>query len=557
MRHRRTLVTLCSFVILAILAGLSLTEPGLRPAAAQQATGFTVGEGLANPLLSGWQQVQIQGHIAGRYSEVLTAPLCSSQNSLGCQSASATTAHQVELTVERATSEATAAGDELPAILDQLGFTRTAATIDGQPATRFTAPKPNQLGYQVLVLEVQGVYYHLAFDESFRATPELIDQILAGFALRPAEAPAPFIASGSSGNVPPSPTPALGANPFTIYLPIISHASALAQTQPATMKSSARLTIAQATGTGLSWGFNREQMAQQAAYYGPQYTNPGDNYVHPTADGAHFIDCMLRAVGLPGARCNGAGDSYFWMNDLYTFVTGVGAQPTTAPIRGDVLFLHDGINYCWGGVVVEVSGGSVYVATHTQYYSRVSADSLLCNNPNGTGTIVPRQKYIHLDGEAPSVTFLTPDSGKRHPGDTLFSYQGTDAGGSGLLGFTLRYWKDGALTVLATKTPSTTWTGGLNFPCRAVTAEVVAHDRIGNVNEALGDSRTLSILVRGDVNADGVIDQADLDLLTEAEGLATGQSGFSPALDPTGDGRVDAADRLLVQRRMSETCPQP
>ncbi len=69
--------------------------------------------------------------------------------------------------------------------------------------------------------------------------------------------------------------------------------------------------------------------------------------------------------------------------------------------------------------------------------------------------------------------------------------------------------------------------------------------------------RREGLLEGRDVNADGVIDAADLELLVEAEGLATGQPGFTAALDPTGDGRVDAADRLLVQRRMSETCPQP
>ncbi|MEI6179624.1 MAG: hypothetical protein WCP31_02625, partial [Chloroflexales bacterium] len=130
--------------------------------------------------------------------------------------------------------------------------------------------------------------------------------------------------------------------------------------------------------------------------------------------------------------------------------------------------------------------------------------------------------YLRLDAEAPSAFFLTPAAGKRHPSDTSpITYQGTDVG-SGLAGFTLRYWKDGTLTVLASKTTSTSWTGGLNLPCRAVTAEVVAHDRTGNVDETRGDSRSLTILVRGDVNADGVIDPADLELLVEAERTRVG-----------------------------------
>ncbi|MEI6179625.1 MAG: hypothetical protein WCP31_02630 [Chloroflexales bacterium] len=246
MRYRRARATLCSLVLLTVLAGLSMTGPGPTPVAAQQATVFTTGEGLSNDLLKGWQRVQLQGQIAGRYSAVLTAPLCSSQNSVGCQSDGATTAHLISLTVERASSEATATGDELPATLDQLAFTRTAATVDGQPAIRFTAPNPDQYFSQVVVLEVEGVYYHLAFSASFQAVPQLVDQILAGFTLRPAEAPAPFIASG---NTSPTPTPDPGlVNQYTVFLPTVSYANTPVQTQPAGSPAS-RFTVAQATGT--------------------------------------------------------------------------------------------------------------------------------------------------------------------------------------------------------------------------------------------------------------------------------------------------------------------
>ena len=52
---------------------------------------------------------------------------------------------------------------------------------------------------------------------------------------------------------------------------------------------------------------------------------------------------------------------------------------------------------------------------------------------------------------------------------------------------------------------------------------------------------------RGDVNGDGVIDQADLDLATEAFGRSQGDPLFVPAADLNGDGVVGLDDlRTLV-----------
>lgn len=48
--------------------------------------------------------------------------------------------------------------------------------------------------------------------------------------------------------------------------------------------------------------------------------------------------------------------------------------------------------------------------------------------------------------------------------------------------------------------------------------------------------------LRGDVNDDGVVDQADLDLATEAFGRSEGDPLFVPAADLNGDGVVGLDD---------------
>lgn len=60
---------------------------------------------------------------------------------------------------------------------------------------------------------------------------------------------------------------------------------------------------------------------------------------------------------------------------------------------------------------------------------------------------------------------------------------------------------------------------------------------------------------RGDVNEDGVIDQADLDLATEAFGRTADDPLFVPAADLTGDGVIGLDDlrALVVILKAQET----
>jgi len=77
----------------------------------------------------------------------------------------------------------------------------------------------------------------------------------------------------------------------------------------------------------------------------------------------------------------------------------------------------------------------------------------------------------------------------------------------------------------------------------------------------LGDSSALQFSpaakVAGDVNGDGVVNCADLAIVTASTGKRTGQAGFDPRADLNGDGIVNLLDLTIVSRALpvGTKCP--
>ena len=79
-------------------------------------------------------------------------------------------------------------------------------------------------------------------------------------------------------------------------------------------------------------------------------------------------------------------------------------------------------------------------------------------------------------------------------------------------------------------------------------------EAVGNVFFDVSDANfTLSApaSVPGDVNADGVVDCADLGVVRASFGRRTGQAGFDARADVTRDGVVDARDLNFVSQRVA------
>src|SRR5262249_10558702 len=71
----------------------------------------------------------------------------------------------------------------------------------------------------------------------------------------------------------------------------------------------------------------------------------------------------------------------------------------------------------------------------------------------------------------------------------------------------------------------------------------------------LGDSSALQfspavVKVAADVNGDGVVNCADLAIVTASVGKRTGQAGFDPRADINGDGIVNLLDLTTVSRAL-------
>ena len=145
-------------------------------------------------------------------------------------------------------------------------------------------------------------------------------------------------------------------------------------------------------------------------------------------DGAHFIDCALKAGQFAGARCNSLGDSWLNMNQIHTLIAPRSAPPfaeSAQAVPGDILILidknrgqNDPKRYCWGGVVVRtgidrrIISSGIQVAAHSTFDGNTF-------DPNGMycpGDLKPDQQYYRIlnDTTPPAARWrAVPSAGGR------------------------------------------------------------------------------------------------------------------------------------------------
>lgn len=559
---------------------------------------FTTGEGIANPLLQGWIPEVVNGTVGGIYSDRLFAPLCAQVNTPGCRSDENAPPHVVGMSVQRSVNESVRPADRLPALLLQIGYQAESQDLHGYTVQRLTPSTDDAPFAVVYSLVIDAVEYTITFSPSFRSDPDLVNQIMAGFVFTPADAPAAFVLADPQ----PPPTDPGAALPYRVYLPLVANAN----TSPAT--SSPKVTLIQSTPSvatlelpnatlmglrtpSLSFSvsdfprFEFDGMTELAKDNATSHTNPYD-FVYKvdgvdSGNGALFIDCVLRMSGYEPAWCGEMPDgsttpaapsiynSYIRVRDLRLMLLNNGSveieqiDEKTAQ-SGDILILQysNRADYCWDGIVVEKSD-DVYVATRSEDHEKVAASSLHCHYPDGTEDSHPIRSYIRLDSAAPSATFLTPSNGaalKMVPGDQVFSYVATESTAgpqSGVRGVTLAAVIDGQLQRWLDRDPATSYTADLDLPCRQIDLMALAYDVVGNADLGKADYLAGWLLIRGDADGDGQISEADYDAIRAADGLSRADAGYAPGLDPTGDGMIDAADRLFVENLLLHTCPQP
>jgi hypothetical protein len=110
---------------------------------------------------------------------------------------------------------------------------------------------------------------------------------------------------------------------------------------------------------------------------------------------------------------------------------------------------------------------------------------------------------------------------------------------------------DGGATwpyVLAESVPNT-GSASVTLPAIATTQARIKIEAVGNVFFDVSDA-DFTLRLAGDVNADGVVNCADLALVRASFGKRTGQAGFDARADVNGDGVVDLRDLTLVSQRL-------
>jgi hypothetical protein len=76
-------------------------------------------------------------------------------------------------------------------------------------------------------------------------------------------------------------------------------------------------------------------------------------------------------------------------------------------------------------------------------------------------------------------------------------------------------------------------------------------------SHAIITATPISTGIEGDVNGDGVVDCADLELVKASMGTRFGKAGFDPRADANGDGIVNIRDLAFVAQKLlsGTTCP--
>ncbi len=319
--------------------------------------------------------------------------------------------------------------------------------------------------------------------------------------------------------------------------------------------------------------------------YGTQPTNSDGCYVHkngscgpmtisPKADGAHFIDCALKAgeleyQGEKRAKCNGGGsNSYISVMALRAMLLTLPHQVITDQlqvVRGDILLIGNatGTDYCWAGFVVQdgTDPGGVRVAVH----------SIIDSDPPNRIDIVPnslscvdlstdRREFLRLryDETPPIVRFTGPDTGSYATGSTLtLQWQGIEQpspGGSWVRWYTLRKAVNGgSFAPVSVNTPNVSAQVTLSEFCSSVTYGIDGVDLAGNPSTM--DTLPFTVTLPGDVNGDGVVDQLDIAAVEAAFGVRSGASGYHAPLDLNSDQIINAADLLWLYRHLGDRCP--
>jgi transcriptional regulator with XRE-family HTH domain len=175
--------------------------------------------------------------------------------------------------------------------------------------------------------------------------------------------------------------------------------------------------------TLVAFGYKQSETSKKIYQYALDYGSRAENsdgcYIYATwanddyqcyyekdfdqpRDGAHFVDCALKAGGVDGAKCN-ALDSNLTMDSVRAMI--LGSNPKVIDIKsaepGDVFLAYDPSDkLCWGGIVARTdmrTSSGLTTAVHSMVGTGIDQDTLLLDPAQlGCGYVTPGRARLEF-----------------------------------------------------------------------------------------------------------------------------------------------------------------
>ncbi|GAB4122996.1 MAG: hypothetical protein Fur005_39820 [Roseiflexaceae bacterium] len=565
---QRTLIRPLMMLVLVSIAlpmlahGASRERANPNPAIINGPTYSFAGINIRVP--AGWRDQYGQGGVIGTQVVQLGAPPCSSEPTAGCSSDSQEGA-AFTIRIERSENRSTPPGDDLRTAVLTQGYQSQQIILRGMPALELTNPNTGEL---IIALEYQQVIYHFIPNQALRSQGDLFEALLAAATLDPASAPPAFVADAVEQATP---QPAV-QNYYTMLSLVVAPEPVLAAAamfeeaafRPMAPTDRSNTRAALMVAYAFAYAILRNNSDGCFIFINGLCERPSIEVFD--ADGAHFIDCALAAMGFPGAKC-AREQSNINMEQIRRILV---ANPSLyaivpagqLPQPGDVAlyYLRNQSDPCWGGIVYRLdpqSSSGVYVSTHSENHLELDPAAALCNrdrNNRNTQERIARIEYIRpfVDLTPPSVTFVRPAPGRVDAGQISIEIAANDDSDTPTIDLNLVS-EQGNEVIIARNSTERSFPVVLDTPCRPVVAMATAFDLAANRADA---QLPLMIGLYGDGNRDGQIDTADLDLLFAIWGSQQGDGVYQAVFDVNTDGRIDSADEQALRRSFGYRCSE-
>lgn len=503
----------------------------------------TSAPGITVQHLPGWEIITSTGGLIGYQGLTMRAPVCSAQQTSGCVAKGSPPAF-VRISVQSLALHQDRPTEFLMESLLRHGYTRRQILLHGLHGWLLEPGPQAQPNFETKLVIQLGLYDYLVerSPAAARLDPDMHNfrLLLGTFKLDTASAPA---APPWKIDLHEQKAPSAAPDPNTSALGLLFYYGEL---------------------------------------YGAQHTNYDGCYIHANgvcfdpvaayADGAHYLDCVIHLVDqainyperLSPTSCQ-ASQSIIGMHALYQALQRRGAQTISEAqaLPGDLVFLITSKGLaCWGGMIMQrgVDNGSGFlVAFHSNVNAAEEDADTITADIEGMWceqNIEPTRVFLRVypDMIKPVATWQSPADGPVHmrvPIDLI----GTATDNQAVRETVISVSMNGGPFNLLQRGASTTYSFTPTRPCTRYVFQIQAFDQVNNPSDPA--YLTLQTTLVGDFDLNGQVQPQDELAMDQLWRYTTISPDFEPALDLSGDGAINGADRLRLTQLFADTCSAP